>query len=423
MGGAGGSGKSLSLLLAALQFSDVPGYNALVFRRSLQDLKLPDSLIPMSKWLLEGKGPIYNANDYKWTFPSGAVLQFGYMSNDADIYRYQGVQVQGIFWDELTQIASEDQYTYLFSRLRRPRMSRDEMLAHYGSSPDGLTLADIPLRVRGATNPAPNWVKARFVDPDTAVAPFLPATFRDNPGIDNEEYSAALANLGEVERRRLELGDWDAVELPGALWRFADITRIPAHSEFDAVTVGVDGAVSEGTGDECGIVVGGIRADGVVEVIADRSLRAHPDEWAKQAVGAYHEFGATRLIIEANQGGELNKMILNNAADMLGMPHPSVVLVRANAGESKELRAQPVAQAYRAHKVVHGPLLQGSKLEDQQVGWIPGDKRSIKSPDRVDALVWMVANLLFGKGTKPTRSVGKEQLSSWTGSGRTTALG
>ncbi len=368
-GGAAGAGKSLTLLLAALQFADVPGYNALLLRRTLADLKLPDSLIPMSKWLLEGRGPTYNANEHTWSFPSGATLQFGYLRSPGDELRYQGSQVQFVGWDELTQFPVESQYEYLFSRLRRPKLDRDQMIAHFGVSPDGLTLADIPLRVRAATNPGGpgmHWVKRRFVDPDTAIAPFMPSFFTENPGIDAAEYRASLSSLSEVERRRLELGDWDAVEVPGALWRFSDIGRVDAPPDtFDTVAMGVDGSVSEGTGDECGIVVGGIASDGVVTVLGDLSMRGHPDEWAKRAVTGYHEYGCTRLVIEVNQGGEMNRMILNNAADVLGVDRPHVVMVRANAGESKELRAQPIAQAYRAGKVVHAPEVRDTALEAQ----------------------------------------------------------
>ena len=345
-------------------------------------------------------------------------------------------------FDELTQFPREDQYEYLFSRIRRDNMDRDAMLATYGSSDDGLTIADIPLRMRGASNPGGpgmHWVKPRFVDPETRTAPFLPSTFLDNPGINAEEYRKTLAHLSEVERRRLELGDWDIVEVPGALWKFGDIHRVDVVPELDVVAVSVDGSVSDGTGDEAGIVIGGITRSGVGIVIEDASMRGHPDDWAKKAVLTYHDHGATRLVIEENQGGELNRSIVYNAADVLGLERPNVVLVRAKPNESKELRAQPVAQGYRAphvigdgdplreemlvdrndpRKIMHGPLVRDSKLEAQMTSWIPGDKLSIesKSPDRVDALVWLLLHLLWKRGaggrTESSSRV-KEKMASW----------
>lgn len=426
-GGSAGSGKSYSLLLAALQFCDVPGYSALLLRRTLADLKLPGSLIPMSREMLEGRAT-YNANDYKWTFPSGAVIQFGYLQNPGDELRYQGSQLQFCGFDELTQFPNEDQYLYLFSRLRRPVMPREEMASFYGQSPDGLTLADIPLRMRAATNPGgpgSAWTKKRFVDPDTAKAPFLPARFYDNPAIPPEEYREALALLGEVQRRRLELGDWSVAEEEGALWKFEDIKRVEEPPLFSVKIMAVDGSVGSGSGDECGIVVGGITEDGTVVVLEDLSMRGHPDDWSKRAILGYHNHGCTRLVIEANQGGELNRIALNNAADVLKASRPHILTPRANAGESKERRAMPVAQAYRAGKVKHGPLMLDSGLEAQMVAWVPGDKRSVPSPDRVDALVWMVRELLFKVTAGPApRSAAKEQLSTWgRQQGRKTALG
>ena len=167
-------------------------------------------------------------------------------------------------------------------------------------------------------------------------------------------------------------------------------------------------------------------ADGVVVVLEDQSIRAHPDEWARKAVLAYHDYGATRLVIEKNQGGEMNRSVLYSAAEILKLPHPNVVLVHAASNTPKELRAQPVSQAYRAshggevltHKVMHGPLVRDSELEAQMASWVPGDKLSVKhgSPDRVDALVWLVQHLLFKQGSGgPIRTTTRtrDRMSSW----------
>jgi phage terminase large subunit-like protein len=274
-------------------------------------------------------------------------------------------------------------------------------LATYGAAPDGVTLADIPLRVRSATNPGGpghSWVYQRFVDKSNPERrPFLPSLLSDNPGIDADEYRAALAELPEVERRRMEEGDWDVVEIPGALWKFADLVhdireKPVLGTDVDVRAVAVDPSVSK-EGDECGIVIGSI-TEGVVTAEVDLSGNYHPDDWAKQAVLAYHEYGATRLLCEDNQGGALVFSAVGNAADMLGVPRPHVIRVRAK--ESKEARAIPVAVSYRAGKVKHLAGLRSGKLEAQMTSWIPGT--TSKSPDRVDALVWLVRHLLFREG-------------------------
>ena len=424
-GGAGGGGKSIALLMAALQFCDVPGYNALIFRRSLTDLELPDGLIDVSRDWLDGTDAQWNGNKRRWTFPSGAIIQFAYMSTMGSERRYKSMQAQFIGFDELTEFPWKEQYTYLFSRLRRGVSNRQQAMAVYGESPDGLTLADVPLRVRGATNPGgpgAAWVYDRFVDTDNARRrSFIPSYLSDNPGIDADEYRAALAQLPEIERRRLEEGDWNATEIPGALWKFTDIARVDRTepypvSDVDIRAVAIDPSVSA-TGDECGIVVGSVVGDKVI-VEDDLSAQLHPDDWARRAVRAYHDYGCSRMICEDNQGGELVFSAVGNAADVMGVPRPNIVRVRAK--ESKEARATPVATAYRAGRVAHVGMLRSGKLEAQMTSWVPGVSSGSFSPDRLDAVVWLVRHLLFSEGDAAEyhSSSARQRLSSSTGGPR-----
>ncbi len=146
-GGAAGGGKSDALLMAALQYVDVPDYAALLLRKSYSDLALPAALIPRAAEWLTATDAKWNGAEHVWRFPSGASLSFGYLDTEADKYRYQSAEYQFIGFDELTQFA-ESQYTYMFSRLRRLK----------GSS--------VPLRMRGASNPGGyghEWVKQRFI--------------------------------------------------------------------------------------------------------------------------------------------------------------------------------------------------------------------------------------------------------------------
>lgn len=418
-GGAGGGGKSVALLMAALQFADVPGYNALILRRSLTDLQLPDGLIDVSHDWLRETGAKWNGNRFRWTFPSGAVLQFGYMAMRGSERRYKSSQFQFIGWDELTEFPWEEQYRYLFSRLRLGVTHRLHAAALYGMAPDGLTLAEVPLRVRAATNPGGpghDWVYRRFVDRSNPERrPFLKSLLADNPGINADDYRRSLAELPEVERRRLEDGDWSALEVPGALWSYSDIHRFETVtrygglpiSEVDVRVVAVDPSVSEAR-DECGIVVGALK-DGIVHVEEDLSGHMHPDTWAKLVVRLYHERGASRLVVEGNQGGDLVVSAVNNAADVLNLRRPHVVKV--HAVESKEARAVKVAAAYRADppKVLHSVQLRAGRLENQMTSWVAGPATvggSGYSPDRLDALVWLVRHLLFAEGdSREYRSV------------------
>lgn len=95
-GGAAGGGKSVAQLMAALQFVDIPGYSAILFRKTYADLSLPGALIDMSKqWLMpfvESKEVKWSEKDKQYTFPSGASLNFGYLESANDCYRYQGAE-------------------------------------------------------------------------------------------------------------------------------------------------------------------------------------------------------------------------------------------------------------------------------------------------------------------------------------------
>jgi predicted phage terminase large subunit-like protein len=195
-GGSAGGGKSVALLAAALQFIDVPGYRALLLRRSYTDLNLPEALIPMSQAWLKETNARWTGRQNEWVFPSGATLTFGYLDGDADKYRYQGATFHYIGFDELTQF-HESAYRYLFSRLRR---SID---------------VDVPLRMRAATNPGGfghNWVRKRFIDQKHSDRVFIPAQLEDNPHLDIDAYAQALAQLDPITRRQLRHGDWLAHE-------------------------------------------------------------------------------------------------------------------------------------------------------------------------------------------------------------------
>lgn len=207
-GGAAGPGKSTALMMAALQYVDVPGYRALLLRRTFAELER-GGLIDMSREMIGESDARYNENKKRWTFPSGATLTFGHMQYENDKYKYQGAPYHFVGWDELTHF-TETMYEYLFSRSRRPAAALG-----MGAAPDGLTAATVPIRMRSASNPGGHghdWVKARFVNPLTRKPGrvFVPALMTENPHLDIASYLEALSELRGAERLRLAAGDWDA---------------------------------------------------------------------------------------------------------------------------------------------------------------------------------------------------------------------
>ena len=205
-GGAAGGGKTGSLLMDPLRDVDTPGFSAIIFRRTFQDLALPDSIMDRAHQWLDGKDAHWDGTRYRFTFPSGATLQFGYLDGPRDHMRYKSAAFQSMGFDELTTI-EEYKYVFLLSRLRR------------------LSDSKVKLRVRAASNPGDighEWVKARFIDGDK---PFFPALMDDNPHLDVTSYREALSRLDSVTRAQMERGIWDQ-DAAGLLYQVPSTVRI-----------------------------------------------------------------------------------------------------------------------------------------------------------------------------------------------------
>lgn len=231
-GGAAAGGKSDVLLMDPLRDVDTPGFSAIIFRRTHTDLAGAGSLMQRSHEWLGGTDAHWDGINKRWTFPSGAMLSFGYLKSEADKYRYKSWEFHSIGFDELTTF-TETQYRYLLSRLRKNKGSK------------------IRTRMRAASNPGDighAWVKARFVDERTRVkgCAYLPALARDNPFVDLEDYREKLSQLDEVTRRQLEDGVWEQ-DTSGLVYRPNAATwRDAQRQPFDHYVLALDfGVVDE----------------------------------------------------------------------------------------------------------------------------------------------------------------------------------
>lgn len=227
-GGAGGGGKSQALWYGALQYVSVPGYAALILRRTYADLAKPGALMDRAKAYLSGTAAVWNERDKQWTFPSGAKIAFGYLEHEADKLQFKSAEYQYIAFDELTDF-TETQYIFLFTRLRKKSIGG---------------LAEVPLRMRSASNPGGpghGWVKKRFVDPMTRESKrvFIPALMDDNPSLDKSGYKESLQNTDPLTRAQIKAGDWDAIE--GGLFKkewFRFYRRDPSSPDFVILETG-----------------------------------------------------------------------------------------------------------------------------------------------------------------------------------------
>jgi phage terminase large subunit-like protein len=193
----------------------------------------------------------------------------------------------------------------------------------------------------------------------------------------------------------------------GALWtaQLIDAARVRAAPVLDRVVVAVDPPVTSTPGsDECGIVVAGLSRRGEpndwqVYVLADVSCAGQsPRAWAGIAAEAFRDFEADRLVAEVNQGGDLVETLMRQVD-----PQISYRAVRAARG--KRLRAEPVAALYEQGRVRHVGGF--PDLERQMCNFVAGGQDGIKSPDRLDALVWAVTDLVLDDAHPPAPRVRK----------------
>ncbi|MEM1428769.1 MAG: terminase family protein [Pseudomonadota bacterium] len=229
-----------------------------------------------------------------------------------------------------------------------------------------------------------------------------PSTVMTHGGTEANRANLAPSFLEEVQARyggtrlgRQELDGEFLDEAEGALWSLATLERAATRQapELDRVVVAVDPpATGKRASDMCGIVVAGVRMDGppkdwVAWVIEDVSVAgASPSAWAHAAVAAMDRHQADRLVAEVNQGGDMVKQVLDQFDPTL--PYRAV-----HATRSKVQRAEPVAALYEQGRIRHLPGLQA--LEEQMCQMTLSGFKGGGSPDRLDALVWAITELMI----------------------------
>lgn len=221
----------------------------------------------------------------------------------------------------------------------------------------------------------------------------------DNAGRLPDRFMDAIeAEFGGTQLARQEIDGELLEDIEGALWTRSMLEQARqdgAVPEAARVVVAVDPPASA-NGDECGIIVAALGVDGIARVLADCSVgRATPAQWAEQVAVAAREWSADRVVAEANQGGAMVESVLRAADRTL-----PVRLVHAARG--KIARAEPVAALYAAGRVRHVGVF--ARLEDQLCGMLIGGAYAGPghSPDRADALVWAMTELLLGRTLRPS---------------------
>lgn len=290
-------------------------------------------------------------------------------------------------------------------RLRGPNLSAcwcDEMCAW----PDVAMVWDMlsmALRLSGPTGDTPRVVVSTTPRPSATLRSIIaaPSTVITRAKTTDNAKNLDAATLRYLQDRyagtRLGRQELDAEILDdaeGALWTRAmlDETRVAAlPTDLRRVVIGVDPSGSSGR-DETGIIGAGIGRDGRGYVLADASGQYTPDGWGRAAVGLYRSLKADRIIAERNYGGEM-------VAATLRAVDPSVPVKLVTASRGKAIRAEPIAALYEQRRVHHVGAFPG--LEDQMCSWAPDS--NMASPDRLDALVWALTELMSAPAPKPAR--------------------
>jgi predicted phage terminase large subunit-like protein len=179
-------------------------------------------------------------------------------------------------------------------------------------------------------------------------------------------------------------------DVEGALWnhRMFESQRIKKEElpEFKRIVIAVDPAVTHGeSSDETGIIVVGKGIDERFYVLEDASMKASPDKWMRTAIDLFYTYKADRIVAEVNNGGDLVEKLLRTI-------DRNIAYKKVQASRGKLVRAEPVVALYEQQKVSHVGSL--SSLEDQLCTYAGGNN----SPDRLDALVWGISELMTGSG-------------------------
>ena len=243
--------------------------------------------------------------------------------------------------------------------------------------------------------------KEKLADPDNYVE--MKINPDDNRANLPDEYFDVLDGMSAAKRLRFKDGEW-ASEVNGALWSLEDrkaadgktipgidATRMANAPEMKRIVVAVDpsGTKGDGGGDDIGIVVAGLGVDGRGYVLEDGTCQMSPEGWGRRAVDLYRRWEADRILGERNFGGDMVRFTIATA-------DKKAAFKEVVASRGKAVRAEPISALYEQGRVSHVGVF--PDLEDQLCNFTASGYVGEGSPDRADALVWALTELMLGGG-------------------------
>jgi phage terminase large subunit-like protein len=319
--------------------------------------------------------PKLEATRAQLVWPNGSIAQF-FSAETPDSLR--GPQFDYAWCDELAKFRDPDHVWDMLQFALR--------LGHHPQAIITTTPRPLPILKKLMSNASTVVTHAATAANSAALAPSF--------------ISEMTARYAGTALGRQELMGEIIEEFAGSLWRrdWIDGTRVEFRPEMSRIVVAIDPPVtSTARSDDCGIVVAGVGADGRGYILADRSLQGRkPNEWARAAVAAYKDFSADRIVAEVNQGGDMVEAVLKQVDD-------TVPVTKVHATRGKWVRAEPVAALYAEGRVAHVGSF--PVLEDQLCAFGADGRADGQSPDRLDALVWALTDLMLSRGQPGIRSL------------------
>lgn len=320
---------------------------------------------------IKGQRPKFEVSRRRVVWPNGAVAML-FSAEDPESLR--GPQFEAAWCDELAKWR-HDEATF-------------DMLQF------GLRLGDWPRQLITTTPKPTVLIKKLLADPAFVVSKMRT---QDNASNLASGFMAAIEKRYAGSRLgRQELNGELIEDRDGALWNrgLIDACFEKGHHDLERIIIAVDPPVtSTKRSDACGIVVAGIDASGIGHVLEDASFApAPPAKWGRRVVCLFDQYRADSIVIEVNQGGDLVVGVLRSLDQNL-----PVKAVHATRG--KALRAEPVAALYEQGRVKHAARF--AALEDEMCDFTSSGLSNGRSPDRVDALVWALTELMLERRTAP----------------------
>jgi predicted phage terminase large subunit-like protein len=379
----GGRGSGKTRAGAEWVRAQVIGEPPLADRRSRRIALVGDTIAQVRSIMIEGvsglmsvyppdERPKLEASKNQLLWDNGTMAQL-FAADDPDSLR--GPQFDAAWCDEL-------------AKWRRPDLAWDNLQF-------ALRLGKWPQCVV-TTTPRPLLILKKILD-DPATASTHSRT-SDNASFLSPSFLAEMRRrYGDTPIGRQELEGEIVEERMTGLWKRSQIDqgRMLARPELIRIVVAVDPPVTSTAGsDSCGIIVAGLGVDKRAYVLADRTVQGRePTTWAKAAVAAYHDHEADAIVVETNQGGDLLVQMFKSIDAM-------VPVKKVYASRGKYVRAEPVSTLYAEGRVAHVGEL--PELERQMCDFAADGLSHGKSPDRLDALVWAITELMLASRANPS---------------------